>query len=85
MLRMENFNILGFFPKDPNLKGGSWKANIEGRGADLRGDLAIKREVFLRGGWYPNVHYIKELYVKSQNEIYARHVLAISNTLTGDE
>ena len=67
VLRMTNFNILGVHWKIP-LLGGSRKTNIS-RGLPknggwtvccFKGGLARKRGVvFLRGGWYPNAHYVR--------------------------
>ena len=57
---MKNFNILGVYWKIRPLGGGVTKNQyIGGIGqfADLRGGAWQERGVFLRGGWYPNVHY----------------------------
>ena len=72
-LTMKNFNIFGVHGKIPFLRGGVNKKPIQrgelpkkvgglGQFADLGWGLARKRGVaFLRGGVYPNAHYVRQI------------------------
>ena len=46
------------FPKKKYIGGYCLKKGGLGQFPDLRGTLAKKGLVFLRGGWYPNAHYV---------------------------